>query len=116
MARRTGVESSHINKLRSYEKYGRKGLGADIIRLVRDGLKVDVAYFYDDYEGERDYRLYPLSAKRDEKRVSALEEADGRHDLAIAQLNARLAQLEAQNIALKVELASTTRKGRAKAG
>ena len=73
MERRTGIESSHLNKLLNYEGARRKGLGADIIRQVRDGLKIDLGYFFDDYDGERNYKVYPLSAKRDEKRVSDIE-------------------------------------------
>ena len=42
MERRTGIESSHLNKLLNYEGARRKGLGADIIRQVRDGLKIDL--------------------------------------------------------------------------
>jgi transcriptional regulator with XRE-family HTH domain len=95
-ARLTGIETTHVNKLRNYESSGRTSIGAEILALVKDGLKVDPTYFYDDYddaEGVRDHRLYLLSAKRDEKRISAIEETMKRLELANARQEAELVRL-----------------------
>lgn len=83
ICRRTGISTTHLNQLRNIERGSRSGIGAEIVRKVKDGLQIDPAYFFDDYEGEKPFQLFLLSAKRDEKRVSALE--DG---LAAAQRTA----------------------------
>lgn len=68
------IDATYINKIKNAGVKGiGKGIGADIIRMVKDGLKVDPAYFYDDYDGQKPYQLYSISAKRDEKRVTAIE-------------------------------------------
>jgi len=54
---------------------------------MRDGLRIDPAYFFDDYEGDRDFRVYLLSEKRAEKRLDAFE--------------ARLATLERSDVELR---------------
>lgn len=74
IGRRTGISPTHLNQLRNIERGGRSGIGAEIVRKVKDGLHIDPAYFFEDYEGEKPYELFLLSAKRDEKRVAALED------------------------------------------
>lgn len=93
IAQRTGIKMSYLNQIRNYGRYGKTGIGAEHIRLAMSGLKVDPSYFFDELEVEPDYRVYLLSAKRDEKRVSAIEHAvaaserrDADHAIEIAQL------------------------------
>jgi transcriptional regulator with XRE-family HTH domain len=91
-ARRTGLHPPYLNAIRNMETAGARGIGAEIVRRVKDGLRIDPAYFYDDYEGERDHQLYPLSAKRDEKRVSAIEEELAAVRRDVAGLSKQLAE------------------------
>jgi transcriptional regulator with XRE-family HTH domain len=99
MARRTGIESSHINRLANAERYGYTGLSADIVRKVRDGLNISPDYFLDNYETERPaLQLYSLDAQRREKwnhtvedRLAALE----------AQLHNLLIRITESDIALR---------------
>lgn len=93
IAQRTGIKMSYLNQIRNYERYGKTGIGAEHVRLAMSGLKVDPSYFFDELEVEPDYKLYLLSAKRDEKRVSAIESAvaasqqkDAVRDIEFAQL------------------------------
>lgn len=113
-ARLTGMDSTHVNKLRNYDSSGRTSVGAEIVRLVKDGLKVDPNFFYDDYddeEGVRDHRLYLLSAKRDEKRVSALEDNDRRLERDVADLRVVIASMRQELVQTRQQLAETGKKG-----
>jgi transcriptional regulator with XRE-family HTH domain len=96
VARRTGIDSTYLNKLRRLEISGRSSIGADIVRRVKDGLRIDPSYFYDDYEGQKDHRLYLLSAKRDEKRVSGLENGQASLELEVSKLRTDLLELRNQ--------------------
>lgn len=93
ICRRTGISTTHLNQLRNIERGGRSGIGAEIVRKVKDGLQIDPAYFFDDYEGEKPFQLFLLSAKRDEKRVSALEDGLASAQRTAASQAVELAQL-----------------------
>lgn len=93
ICRRTGISTTHLNQLRNIERGGRSGIGAEIVRKVKDGLHIDPAYFFDDYEGEKPFQLFLLSAKRDEKRVSALEDGLASTQRTAASQAVELAQL-----------------------
>lgn len=114
-ARLTGMDSTHVNKLRNYESSGRTSVGAEIVRLVKDGLKVDPLFFFEDYddskEGVRDYRLYLLSAKRDEKRVSALEEAKVALETDNASLRTAMASMNEKLVRIEQRLADAGKQG-----
>jgi len=107
-ARLTGIEVSYINKLRNAATSGRSEIGASIIRRVRDGLKIDPSFFYEDYDGPKDPTLFLLSAKRDEKRVKALEDAARQTELEFAQLKAMMAQQHAELVQLRQEVATSS--------
>lgn len=101
MARRTGIESSHINKLKNFETSGRKALSADIIRRVKDGLKLDPEYFFDEYDGPCDYKVYDLTKAREKKRVGNIESTVEKLAAMVTLLNERLSQTEAELSMLK---------------
>jgi hypothetical protein len=82
------------------ERDGARGIGAAIVRQVRDGLRVHPNYFFDDYDGERAYKMYLLTAIRDEKRVSAIEDEVAKMRREIADMHTSLAQ----NATLKAQL------------
>lgn len=95
-ARRTGIKLSYLNQILNHDKYGKTGIGAEHVRLAMEGFKIDPAYFFDPYEGERDHRLYLLSAKRDEKRVSAIEQTVAANQRTHASHDVELARLKEQ--------------------
>lgn len=115
--RRTGIHAPYLNAIRNMETAGARGIGASIVRQVRDGLRVHPNYFFDDYEGERPYKMYLLTAIRDEKRVSAIEDemAKMRRDLAgVQQSLAENATLKARLYDLELENARLTREAKSK--
>lgn len=69
--RLTGVEASHLNKIFNADRP--RGVGADIIRKMRDGLKIDPMFFFDDKE-PTDLNVYILAEKRIAKRFETIEE------------------------------------------
>lgn len=71
IATMTGVEVTHINKIVNNDRP--RGLGADIIRKMRDGLKIDPMFFFDDKE-PTDLNVYILAEKRIQKRFDSIEE------------------------------------------
>lgn len=96
MARRTGIESSHINRLANAETHGYTGLSADIVRKVRDGLSISTDYFFDMYEGERPaLPLYSLDQKRRENWNNTVEDRLAKLERSQAQEKAHMAELEA---------------------
>lgn len=112
-ARRTGIGYSHLNAIRNMETASSRGIGAHIVRLVRNGLGIHPDYFYDDYEGEKDHKVYQLSAKREERRFAAIEEtlAQQQRELAkLAELAAENLELKQQNAALERKLTALSRK------
>ncbi|RPH75610.1 XRE family transcriptional regulator, partial [bacterium] len=84
LAALTGLKISYLNQIRNYDKYGKTGVGAEIVRLVMKGLGIEPEYFFGDYEGDRPYTMYLLSAKRDEKRVTAIEQRLARTEQSAA--------------------------------
>lgn len=117
MARRTGIDSSHINRLANAETHGYTGLSADIVRKVRDGLNISTDYFFDQYEGQRPaIPLYSLDQKRREAwnntvedRLAALEQSQAQAAARTAQLEASVHQKDAEIERLKHELTLATR-------
>lgn len=118
MARRTGIESSHINRLANAETHGYTGLSADIVRKVRDGLNISPDYFFDQYEDERPAMpLYSLDQKRRENwsnqvddRLAKLEQAQIQEKARISELEAALYRKDAEIERLKHELAVASRR------
>lgn len=90
--RRTGIHPPYLSAIRNMERDGARGIGAAIVRQVRDGLRVHPNYFFDDYEGERPYKMYLLTAIRDEKRVSAIEEELAKMRRELADVHVGLAE------------------------
>ena len=77
----SGVDVSHINKI--YNNDRPRGLGADIIRQMRDRLRIDPDFFFDGEEPTK-LSVYILSEERmkravadHEARLVAVEEALG---------------------------------------
>jgi transcriptional regulator with XRE-family HTH domain len=110
-----GVGESRLNKLKNYESSGRTSFEVEIVGRVMHGLKIDPLFFFEEYddakEGTRDYRLYLLSAKRDEKRVSAIEETVKRLEVGYADLTATNASQAAELIRLRQQLADASKQG-----
>lgn len=98
VAHRTGIKISYLNQIKSYEKYGKTGVGAETVRLAMDGLRLSPSYFFADYEGQQDFRLHLLSAMRDEKRVTAVETGLAQADRERAAQAIELAQLKARDV------------------
>lgn len=80
IARVTGMEVSHINKLTNGT---RKGMGTDIIRRMRDKLKIDPAFFFEDKE-PTDLKLFILSEERMKRQLSNHEERLAAVEAALA--------------------------------
>lgn len=113
ISRRTGIGQTHINAIRNMETVGARGIGAHIVRLVRDGLGISTDYFYDDYEGEADHKVYQLSKKREERRFSAIEQEQAQVRRELADMGSKLAdygRLAAENLELKQQNAALERK------
>lgn len=94
----TGIKKSHLTQIVHYERYRKTGVGAEWIGLMTKGLRLDPAYFFDEYEGPKDFRLYLLSAKRDEKRVQSIETRLQTLERRDAEKDTRLAELREQLI------------------
>lgn len=95
ISKATGLSRSYINtwiRIKEDGNAGRTGFGTEIIRRVRDGLKISPDYFFDDYEGQADHRLYLLSAKRDEVRMAAVETKQAQFASELASIRAALAE------------------------
>lgn len=128
LCRITGMAKSHLstwmNILREGNA-GRTGFSAEIVRRVKDGLGIDPDYFYDDYEGEADHKLYRLDRRRAEGRMRVVEDAVVKNSAAIEQILAILAEkdaaihrLNSENKLLRrrVEVAEKPRSSRAAGG
>jgi transcriptional regulator with XRE-family HTH domain len=71
VARRTGILESHISRLCNPEKYGYTGLSTDIVRKVRDGIKISTDFIFDPElkavpEAEL-LKVYSLDEQREKK-------------------------------------------------
>lgn len=98
ISKATGLSRSYLNTwihIKDDSNAGRTGFGTEIIRRVKDGLKISPDYFFDDYEGQADHRLYLLSAKRDEVRMAAVETKQAQFASELAQIRAALAEKDA---------------------
>lgn len=96
LARRTGVKSGYINVFRNPDRGRNRGIGADIVRKMKDGMGLDPRYFFDDYEGERPYEIYLLDAKREEKRIEGIAQAQSAMQADFARLRAELSEMRAE--------------------
>jgi hypothetical protein len=80
---------------------------------MKDGMGLDPRYFYDDYEEERDYKIYLLDAKREEKRFEQLAQAQDSLRADFAKLRADLMERDAKHARevaqLEAELAAARR-------
>jgi hypothetical protein len=90
-----GKSEGYISNIKGFGTNGRSGFGADIVRLVKDRLGIDPHFFYDDYDGPKHHKLYLLSAKRDEKRIVAIEEKALAAEREQKDTNIKLAKLDA---------------------
>lgn len=100
IAERLGVSPAYITNAKGFGTNGRTGIGAEIVRRVKERYGVHQDYFFEDYEGLKSYKLYPISAMRDEKRVrsveqrlEAREEGEKRIELKLAQLDLQFTQI-----------------------
>lgn len=73
MSRRTGLSQSYLSHWKNIEKGSAKGLSDTVIEAVCNGLGLDARYFFDPYEGPRDYTLYLLDKAREAARHAELE-------------------------------------------
>lgn len=88
-------------------------MGAEIVRKMKDGMGLDPRYFYDDYEEQRDYKIYLLDAKREERRYEQLAQAQSALRADFAKLRAELLERDAKHarevVSLEDELAAARR-------
>lgn len=118
IARRTGIDETHLSKLCNTEKYGYTGLSADIVRMVRDGLQTSPDFFFDpelipvQSEGEL-LQVYSLDAQRQknwqrsvEERLQELTSAKVEQGAKLLELQAEVARKDHEIMRLKTELAS----------
>lgn len=80
------------------------GIGAEIVRLMQEGIGLDPRYFYDNYEGERPYELYLLDGKREQRRVEELAAAFSNLSVEVANLRSDVAQRSADHAKEVAEL------------
>lgn len=106
----TGLGQSYCYAVRDNENAGPKGISAEIIQAVKDGVGLDPRYFFDPYEGPRDHKFYLLDTKREQARLAELqtevqelrawkreqERRDAERDERERQMQDRIALLEEQ--------------------
>ena len=118
IARRTGIDETHLSKLCNTEKYGYTGLSADIVRMVRDGLQTSPDFFFDPElipttnEAEL-LQVYSLDAQRQknwqrsvEERLQELTTAKVEHTARLLELQAEVERKNHEILRLKNELAA----------
>jgi len=88
--RLTGINQAHISAFKNIEGSGKSGIGAEIVRKLKEGLGLDPDYFYDDYEGQRPYKVYLLKNRREEKRDVEVDELKRRMGILEALLTDKL--------------------------
>src|ERR1700759_462489 len=101
LARRTGIHQTHINAFRNIQSSGRTGIGAEIVRKMKDGVGLDPAYFFDDYEGQCPAELYLLDRKRDEARAAELAKQ-------LSQLSSKMTTMEQELAEMRLERGRAT--------
>ena len=110
ISRRTGIDQSYLNKLANYEKYGYVRLSADIVRSVRDGIKVSPDYFYDDYDGEvAALPVYSLDAARKKAREREVDDRLGALEQQLREMHSLMLDTQKALIAKDSEIASLKR-------
>jgi transcriptional regulator with XRE-family HTH domain len=68
-SRRTGIPTSYLNAIKHPERSGNADIGAAKLALVADGVGIDIRFFFDGYKGERDFMIYLLAHKREQKQA-----------------------------------------------
>lgn len=110
IGRLLGMDKGHLSRLVNYENANYTGLSADIVRNVRDQLKISPEYFFDDYEGEADaLKVYSLDEARKKRREAEWE--DWRHSVDQERRELRSLMLDMQKalIAKDSEIAGLRR-------
>lgn len=114
LARRTGLTTSYLNAIKHPERSGNNDIGASKLALMAKGVGLEIAYFYDAYEGERPFPLYLLSAKRSEKRIEAIVDEQRAQRIEFAKLRQELAERDVRHArevaALENELGQARRR------
>jgi len=108
----TGIGYTYINALANLETGSPRGMGAHIVALVRNGVGVHPDYFYDDYEGEADHKVYLLANRREEARLAAIETEQAQMRRDFAEMVSKVAdygRLAAENLELKQQNAALER-------
>lgn len=98
------VDTSYISLHRRGE---RQGIGSAIIRMVKDAFRVDPDYFFDDYEGVKDHKLYYLDDRRVEKQLRDLR---AEHAMQMSALQDELASLRRAQAKTDADLAEVTKR------
>ena len=91
IARIVGMDASHLHKIVTVDRP--RGLGADIIRKMREGLRIDPAFFFDENE-PTELGVYYLGKKRIATAIALLEQQN-------AILLKRIEALEAERNAVE---------------
>lgn len=115
IARKTGIHSTHINKLCNPKKYGYTGLSTDIVRKVRDGLNLSTDLFFDEQlRGDDVLNVYSLDEERQKKWQRSVEDrlhefSEFRHEskARMLELQAALERKDGEIDRLKRELSQT---------
>ena len=111
LARRTGMTTSYVNAIRNSDRGRNSGIGAEIVRKMKDGLRLSEKYFFDDYDGERPFEMYLLDAKREEKQIERVMTEQSAVRADVAKLRAEIADRDAlhyRHVAtLEAQLAET---------
>lgn len=94
IAERLSVSPAYITNVKGMGSNGRTGIGAEIVRRVKEQYGVHPDYFYEEYEGRKSYKLFPISAMRDEKRVRAVEQRLDAREEGEKQIELKLAKLD----------------------
>lgn len=118
MARRTGIDSTHINKLCNPKKYGYTGLSTDIVRKVRDGLNLSTDLFFDEtLRGDDVLNVYSLDEERQKKWQRSVEDrlhefSEFRHEskARMLELQAALERKDGEIDRLKRELSQVPKR------
>jgi transcriptional regulator with XRE-family HTH domain len=107
IARRTGLTTSYLNAIKYPERSGNADIGSGRLAKLAEGVGIDIRFFFDRYEGERDFMTYlpsalerriadnaiksEVSALRTEFRTE-MTRMDGRLRVEIAELHANHAR------------------------
>lgn len=75
-SRRTGIPTSYLNAIKHPERSGNSDIGAAKLAQVAEGAGLDIRYFFDGYKGERDFVIYLLAHKREQKQADEATQAE----------------------------------------